>query len=123
MDSEDGQTKIAAFEALNRIGSAPPPDEALDALTAFSTKRGQDYASNALKQRAQDATDEDIEWAIFVLNEPDTTPVRRGALIEFLGILSNRPAARRGLIDWFLYETEPELLRLIGRYIPAEELP
>jgi hypothetical protein len=123
LNSDNDQTKIAALETLTRIGSAPAPDEALEALTELPTKRGQDYASDALKQRAEDATDEDIQWAIFLLNEPETIPFRRGAIIQFLGALSNRPLARQGLIDWFPFETEPELLRLIGRYIPAEDLP
>lgn len=122
LDSDNGQTQIAAFDTLNRIGSAPAPDEALEALVDLPTTRGQGYASKALQLRAEDATDEDVLWAIFLLNEPETTPFRRGALIEFLGALVDRPAARQGLIDWFQIETDVNLLKLIGRYIDGEAL-
>lgn len=122
LDDENSQTRIAALEAMNRIGAAPAPDEALDALMDMDTTRGQKYASNSLQDRAADATAEDIQWAIHLLNEPGTTVYQRGALIQFLGALADRPAARMGLIEWFQRETDPDLLVLIGRYISGSEL-
>jgi|GEM_PF-4727791 len=122
LDDDNVQTRTAAFEAMNRIGQAPPPDEALDALIALPTTRGQKYALNALQARAEDATDEDIQWAIHLLNEPGTTVYQRGALIQFLGALADRPVARAALIAWFAVETDPDLLVLIGKYISGGEL-
>jgi hypothetical protein len=122
LDHENEQTRLAALETMNRIGEAPPPEEALDALMEMSTIRGQKYASNALKDRASDATDEHIRWAIELLNDSETTTYQRGALIEFLGALVDRPIARMALIAWFELETDPDLLVLIGRYISGSEL-
>jgi hypothetical protein len=50
------------------------------------------------------------------------SPNTRAALIRWLGAAADVPVARQGLIAWFHREQVPQLLQLIGRYLPVAAL-
>lgn len=120
--SERPRERARAQETLRRLGTAVDHLTLLDALERESEESVREQIGRRLVNAAGEAPPAAIEAASDMLTPAASTDIRR-ILIQYLGSnADDDPRARQALITHFGAERSPELLVLIGKFVPANEL-